>query len=134
MNLFKTVALLFCLLVIIGCTQPGKPPSTREHGVLLLDNRGGFSHPGRRIVLRADGSYTDTSYTDVVGDEQIRKGLYTLNPERTHLILSPQGGAAEELVRVDHDGQQYWVLEANRERITQPRESMLRQRSVRVIP
>ena len=129
MRLPQPVAFLFCLLVV-GCSQPSAPPPHRESGVLLLDNRGGFSHAGRRIALRADGSYTDTTYTDVIGDEHTKKGHYTLNPERTHLILSPQSGEVQDLVRVDYGGQQYWVRESDRERITQPSESWLRQISV----
>lgn len=134
MRLFQPVAFLFCLLVV-GCSQP-QPSATphRESGVLLLDNRGGFSHAGRRIALRADGSYADTTYTDVIGDEHTKKGHYTLNPERTLLVLSPEGGASQELFRVDYSGQQYWVREADRERITQPSQSWLRQISVRVVP
>jgi hypothetical protein len=101
---------------------------------LLLDNRGGYSHAGRRIVLRPDGSYTDATYTDVIGDEQTKRGHYTLNPERTHLILLSQSGEGQDLFRVDYGGQQYWVREADRERIKQPSESWLRQISVRVVP
>jgi hypothetical protein len=101
---------------------------------LVLDNRGGFSHGGRRIALRADGGYTDTSYTDVIGDEHTKHGYYTLNPERTRLILSADSGTSNELFRVDYRGQQYWVRESDRERITQPSESWLRQVSVRIVP
>jgi hypothetical protein len=106
----------------------------RESAMMMLDNRGGFSHAGRRIALRADGSYTDTTYTDVVGDEHTKTGHYVLNSEKTHLVLSPDGGASQELFRVDYGGKQYWVHEADRERITQPSESWLRQISVRVVP
>src|SRR6185436_18671212 len=89
----RRVALLFCLLVV-GCSHPSAAPR-RGSGVLLLDNRGGFSHAGRRIVLRTDGSYTDTTYTDVIGDEHTKRGRYTLNPEKTHLILARQNGEAQ---------------------------------------
>lgn len=137
MRLLYPIMFLLCLMVV-GCSQPSVTPPTetprRESGVLLLDNRGGFSHAGRRIVLRADGSYTDTTYTDVIGDEHTKRGVYTLNPERTHLLLSPEGSASQELFRVDYSGQQYWVRESDRERITQPSESWLRQISVRVVP
>jgi hypothetical protein len=132
MRLLQPVAFLFCLLVA-GCSHPSAT-SHRESGVLLLDNRGGFSHAGRRIALRADGSYTDTTYTDVIGDGHTKKGHYTFNSERTHLILSPQSGEAQDLIRVDYGGQQYWVQEADRERITKSSESWLRQISVRVVP
>ena len=132
MRLLRPVSVLICLLVV-GCSHPSATPHV-ESGVLLLDNRGGFSHAGRRIALRTDGSYTDTTYTDVIGDEHTKRGHYTLNPERTLLVLSPEGGASQELFRVDYGGQQYWVRESDRERITQPSESWLRQISVRVVP
>jgi len=131
MRLLQPVVFLFCLLVV-GCSHPSATPP-RESGVLLLDNRGGFSHAGRRIALRPDGSYTDTAYTDVIGDEHTKTGHYTLNPERTRLVLSPEDGASQELFRVDYGGQQYWVRESDRQRITQPSESWLRQISVRVV-
>jgi len=131
MRLLRPVSVLICLLVV-GCSHPSATPH-RERGVLLLDNRGGFSHAGRSIALPTDGSYADTTYTDVIGDEHTKIGHYTLNPERTLLVLSPASGASQELFRVDYGGQQYWVREADRERITQPSESWLRQISVRVV-
>ena len=115
----------------------GATPSSIPKGEsisLLLDNHGGFSHAGRRIALRADGSYTDTTYTDVAGNEHSERGHYTLNPDRTHLVLSPDGDASQELFRVDYGEHQYWVRGADRERIEQPSESWLRQISVRVLP
>ena len=84
------------MVLVVGCTQRIVTPH-REGRIVLLDNRGGDSHAGRRIALRVDGSYTDISYTDVVGDEHTKRGRYTLNPERTHLILLPKGGEIEDL-------------------------------------
>jgi len=132
MDILKPLTLLICVLVV-GCAQRGFPPH-RDSDILLLDNRGGFSHAGRRIILRADGNYTDTAYTDVVGGEDTKRGRYILNPERTHLVLSPEEGETPDLYRVDFGGEQYWVREADRERITQPTESWLRQISVRDVP
>ena len=145
MRLLQPLAVLICLLVptcshpsttvsLLSRTLPADHQSARESSVLLLDNRGGYSYVGRRIALHNDGTYTDTTYTDAIGGEHTQKGHYTLNPERTHLTLSPQSGAAQDLFRVNHGGQQYWVREADRERITQPSESRLRQTSVRVVP
>jgi hypothetical protein len=130
-RLLQPIALLFYFM-LIGCSQPSAT-SHRESGVLLLDNRGGFSHGGRLIALHPDGKYTDTTYTDVIGDHHTKRGNYTLNPKKTRLILSPEGGASQELFRVDYSGQQYWVREADREAITQSSESWLRQRSVRSV-
>ena len=83
--------------------------------------------------MLTNGGYTDTTYTDVVGDEHTKRGRYTLNAERTHLILSPDGGEKQELYRVDYAGQQYWVRQADRERIADSSEAWLRQISVRVV-
>src|SRR2546428_39787 len=72
---------LFCWFscgLIVGCTQ-GTVTSQRQSAVLLLDNHGGYSHAGRKIALRSDGSYTDTAYIDVVGDERAKRGRYTLS-------------------------------------------------------
>jgi hypothetical protein len=100
--------------------------------MLLLDNHGGYSHAGRRIALHSDGTFTDTRYTDVVGDERANRGVYTLNDEKTHLTLSPARGEAEHLYRVDCSHQQYWVQEQDRSRITESGQSWLRQISLRV--
>ncbi len=126
MCIFQLLTLLICAL-IAGCAH-------RENGAVLLDNRGGFSHAGRRIPLRADGSYTDTAYTDAVGGERAKRGRYTLNAERTHLVLSSEVGEAQHLYRVDYRGQQYWVRDDDRTRIVQSGEDWLRQISLRVVP
>jgi hypothetical protein len=135
----RVVTFLVCALVV-GCSQPSvKPRSNRpvlllDRAVLLLDNHGGVGHSGRRIELRTDGSYTDTIYSDFVGDEHTKAGHYALNPERTHLMLSPEGGETQDLYRVDYDGKQYWVREVDRRRITKSSESWLRQVSLRAVP
>lgn len=115
---------LLCCVLLLGCSSGSV--------VLLLDNHGGFTHGGRRIELYSDGSYSDTRYTDVVGLESVEHGVYTLNHEKTHLILSSASGEAEHLYRVDYSRQQYWVHEEDRLRITQSGESSLRQISLRV--
>jgi hypothetical protein len=117
-------------VVLTGCSS--RPQ--QESGVTRLDNRGGFSHEGRRVALRSDGSYTDTRYTDVVGDERTTAGRYTLDLEQRHLTLSPERGNVQHLSRVDYSGQQYWVRADERARITQSREPWLRQISLRVVP
>ena len=130
---------LLCLVFFIGCAAPSTPllASTvphRESALLLLDNRGGFSHAGRRVALQADGSFTDTTYTDVVGDGKARRGAYTLNAEKTHLVLSPESGDIEHLYRVNYGGEQYWVHDQDRARTTQASQSWFRQISLRVVP
>jgi hypothetical protein len=136
MRLLLPVIFLCCLLVV-GCSQPRSAPQSaprRESVVLLLDNNGGVGHSGRRIALLPDGGYTETIYSDVIGDEHTTKGRYALNPERTDLILSPESRAAEHLYRVDSRGKQYWIHDSERERITRLTESWLRELSLRVAP
>ena len=107
-------------------------PAQRETALLLLDNHGGFSHAGRRIALYSDGNYSDTSYSDVIGSERTRRGTYTLDAQRTNLTLLPAQGETEHLYRVDFGRHQYWVLEQERKRITEPNESELRRISLRI--
>lgn len=68
---------------------------------MLFDNHDGLSFSARRIALRADGSYADMHYTDVVGHERVKRGVYSLDAEKTHLPLSPKGGQTEHLYHVD---------------------------------
>jgi hypothetical protein len=110
--------------------RPGNIPAGAD---ILFDNHGGYSHAGRRVLLRPDGSYTDTAYTDVVGNERVKTGRYIFTAERTHVILIPQKGVAEDLFRVDHEAVQYWVAAADRERIPKADELRLRQISLRFI-
>ena len=117
---------------MIGCARPATSTASHERGSLLLDNHGGYSHAGRRIVLHSDRTFSDTRYTDVVGDERAECGVYTLNDENTHLTLSPARGETEHLYRVDYSHQRYWVQEQDRSRITESGESRLRQISLRV--
>jgi hypothetical protein len=133
MRIFHTLLYLFCFALVVGCTQQSITPH-RESTALLLDNHGGYSHAGRRIALLLDGSYTDTTYTDVVGDEHAKTGRYTLNAERTLLTLTPTHGEMQHLYRIDYGGQQYWVRDGERERITQSGEAQLRQISLTVVP
>jgi hypothetical protein len=121
--LLQTVIFLLCVLAL-GCAPTHK---------VMLDNRGGISHAGRRIALLANGSYTDTHYTDALGHDRTERGRYTLNAEKTHLVLSPERGEKQNLYRVDYGGQQYWVREGERDGITQSGEFWLRQVSLRVV-
>ena len=127
--------LAFCFATLTACSTP-QPSATqhREPGVVLLDNHGGFSHGGHRIELHPDGSYNQSTYSDVIGDDHTKHGRYTLTGERTLLTLSPHRGGAQRLYRVDYRGKQYWVRADERTRITKSDEDWLRQVSLRVIP
>lgn len=131
----RTMRLLFYLLcsaLMVGCTQKSTAP--RDEGALpLLDNHGGFAHSGRRVTLFPDGSYSDTTYTDVVDAKSMTttRGVYTLDADRTHLTLRPERGEVEHLYRVDYCRCQYWVHDQERHRITESKETWLRQTSLR---
>lgn len=101
---------------------------------IVLDNHGGFSHAGRRILLGLDGRYTDITYTDVVGGEREKLGRHIFTAHRTHLILMPDKGAAEDVFLIEHQGGFYWVHEADQKRVTEPGEFRLRQVSLRGKP
>ena len=81
--------------------------------------------------MQADGSYTDTRYTDVIGDQKTERGTCAFDPEKRHLTLSPTQGKAETLFRVDYRGQQYWVREQDMQRVADPADAWFRQISLR---
>jgi hypothetical protein len=81
--------------------------------------------------MHPDRSYTDTRYTDVIGDETVLRGLYSFTPDKTQLTLPRSDGTAEQLYRVDFRGSQYWVGEEDRDRIRAPDEAWFRQISLR---
>jgi hypothetical protein len=122
---------LLCAALPVGCTQKSTAPPA-DGTPPLLDNHGGFSHGGRRVVLLPDGSYSDTTYTDVLDAKPtMTRGVYTLSADRMHLILTPESGAAEHLYRVDYRQEQYWVHEEDQHRVTEASETELRQSSLR---
>jgi hypothetical protein len=98
---------------------------------VILDNHGGYSHPGRRVDLQPDGNYTDIRYTDEVGHQRVEGRLYTFDSEKRRLTLAPTHGEVEHLFRVDYGSQQYWVPEKYRQRITDPADAWFRQISLR---
>jgi hypothetical protein len=86
---------------------------------MVLDNHGGFGHPGRRIVLHPDGTFEQTLYTDIRGPEHDRalKGSYRFSEDRKQLTLASPRGGAQILYREPHAGKVYWVKAGERVRI-----------------
>jgi hypothetical protein len=136
----QILTLLFVLAIASGChSSPttSAPSFHRFYGgpdvIFAIDNHGGYSHLGRRISLKADRKCVQTTYTDAIGvDEEVKTGTYAQNANRTRLVLAWVGGQEEVLVRVDFQGLQYWVHEADREVITRPDQEYLRQISLRL--
>jgi hypothetical protein len=120
-----SLLLALACAVITGCAYPWSPPP-----LLVLDNKGGYSHAGRRLELYPEGNYKETRYTDAVGDAKKSRGTYALDSERTHLTLSPSEGKTEHLYRVDLDGHKYWVREEYKKHI-QADDGLARQVSLR---
>lgn len=138
MRVFLLIALVSCGLMV-GCAHRaasssyGSAPTKGSAGSapVILDNHGGYSHAGRRVGLQPDGSYTDTRYTDVIGDQKAERGTYTFDQHKMRLTLSPRQGEEQTLCRVDYQGQQYWVREQDRQRVTDPADAWFRQISLR---
>jgi hypothetical protein len=98
---------------------------------LELDNYGGFSHSGKRLRVFADNSYEQVSYTDVVGDQKVRRGKCSLDQKAGKLHLDSDKKDGDRLFRVSHDDKEYWVHEDEISRIKQSGESWLRPTSLR---
>ncbi|HTI72086.1 MAG TPA: hypothetical protein VMF06_19075 [Candidatus Limnocylindria bacterium] len=128
---------LTCVLAI-GCNQPvakdASPEASDDHSLMVLDNHGGYSHGGRRILLRADNHYKEIRYTDVRGTGTAASGQYTFNDRLTELTLVLDGGTPELLHLVPYQNKSYWVHEADRARVVRPGEDYLRQVSLRTEP
>lgn len=131
MRFVQSLLALLCCGLMASCAQRASAPSSDGGASVVLDNHGGYSHAGRRVALRPDGSYADTRYTDVVGDQRVEGGLYTFDAVKRHLTLAPKHGEAEHLCRVDYGSKQYWVREQDRQRTTDPADAWFRQISLR---
>jgi hypothetical protein len=116
---------LIALIAFAGSV--GAAPPAKRETVLTVDNFGGFSHLGRRVVVFADGGCADATYTDVQGHETSRACSCTLDRRAGRLTLD----GSERLLRIEHQGQDYWVHEDDAERIKRPGEDYLRQTSLR---
>ncbi len=125
---------------LLACNGgPGpSPQSPPEPLLLLLDNYGGDAHGGRRIELRFDGSFRNEWYSDVVTNDrdydEAYTGHFSLDAEQSHLELIPDDGPVEQLYRVDVGDVQFWIHEADRDRITDPDEITLQDESLQVVP
>ncbi len=131
MRFVHSILALVCSGLIVSCAHRASTPSANTRGFVVLDNHGGYSHPGRRIDLRPDDNYTDIRYTDVVGQQKVDCGLYTFDAKKRRLTLAPTHGEVEHLYLVDYGSQQYWVPEKDRQRIMDPAEAWFRQISLR---
>ena len=124
------------MLILVGATlrvllATGTEPEQKREVVLAVDNYGGFSHGGRRILVFADGSYEDVGYTDVVGSEKKLKGNCAFDLKAGTLTLDSDKKGGERLFRTSYDGKDYWVHKDEVDRIKKSVESRLRQTSLR---
>jgi len=128
------VALIAVGLVMTGCVSPhptGNPtkPAHRDDRILLLDNSGGYSHPGRRIELLEGANVIETRYSDVIGDQTVRRGRYVLNRDVLDLRFGDRGN--QQLRRVRYGNEIYWVYPNEVEKIALPEGTWLRQTSLK---
>ena len=99
---------------------------------LVLDNRGGYSHAGRALLLDPDGTFTEILYDCDLDNQEAHKGTYSLNRQRTHLRLFTNPTTVEDLYRITFLGKWYWVQAEDRERASKFGERWLRRTSLRV--
>ena len=128
------VALIAVVLVLVGCVSPhptGNPtrPAHRDDRILLLDNSGGYSHAGRQIELLEGGNVIETRYTDVIGDQTVRRGRYVLDRDVLDLRFGDRGN--QQLRRVPYGNEIYWVYPNEVEKIALPENTWLRQTSLK---
>jgi hypothetical protein len=119
----RIASLITFVALTLGCAHTSP--------FLVLDDHGGFSHAGRRVELQSDGSYTDIRYTDVIGDQRKKHGVYTIDEQKALLTLSPVQGEPERLYRMDFGSDRYWVPDRDRDRIKETNEDWLRQISLK---
>ena len=119
---------LFCLIVaafLSACAHSG----VVTERLMTLDNKGGFSHGGRRIELFTDGKAQETRYTDVVGDVTISNGTYILQGKTLTLNFGKEREVT--LVCVVSGSDRYWVRPENVDLIKNSSEWWLRQTSLK---
>jgi hypothetical protein len=124
---------IFALLIVAASLwlPPQVKAQSQQKVTLALDNYGGYSHGGRRVRVFADNSYQQVSYTDVVGDQKVRRGKCSLDLKAGKMHLDSDKKAGERLFRVSYDDKEYWVHEDELVRLKEPGENRLRQTSLR---
>jgi hypothetical protein len=130
----RHISLILISLLMVGCTSnPSREaPShltSQSDRVLILDNSGGYSHPGRRIELLRDGRVLETRYTDVIGHANRNGGTYQLADGVLDLRFGDRGN--QRLLRVAYDGDIYWVYPNEADDIRKPENARLRQTSLK---
>lgn len=129
-----TLSPIFTLLIVVinlGLAPLARAESQKPKPLLALDNYGGYAHPGRRITIFADNGYELVKYTDVIGNEKVRRGKSSVDLQAGTLHLDSDKKDGEKLFRVRYEEKEYWVHKDQVDRIKQADERMLRQNSLR---
>ena len=127
---YQGLGVLLCCALLNNCAATSDALRQKE-GWLILETHGGDSQTGRRIVLWANGTYVDTKYGGVVGDQSRMWGTYSFDASQERLTIRCDCGEHEVLYRVDYKGWRYWVSEQDRIRIAVPAENQFREMSLR---
>jgi len=125
---------IILVITMTGCTthptrHPPSQPLPIEGRILLLDNSGGYSHPGRRIELLQDGILIETSYTDVIGSQRERNGSYIIEGNTLKMKFGDRGD--QRLIRITYGDDIFWVYPNEVNKITSSDSLMLRQTSLK---
>lgn len=115
-----------CVILLTGCV--GTLTTAHEKAVLVLhDNDKGRRFSSRWIRFAADGRYVDIFTTDVAHKVRVKRGVYRMDQQRTHLTLQRNSGQTEHLYRVDYGQDRYWVHDKERTRHPGPSEFWLKE-------
>jgi len=120
------------ILAICGCSSFSRGDSTpaqKSSAILILDNNGGYSHPGRELQLFQNGQVIDTRYTDVIGDRRDRFGTYQITENNLTLKFGDRGN--ETLYKVRFDDTDFWVYSNEVKKIQRKDSEWLRQTSLK---
>ena len=126
----RPILMLFILATILCFAPPIHAQLQKQDTILAVDNYGGFSHLGKRILVYADNR-CEVTYTDAVGDEKTRVGKCIFDLTAGTLTLDGGKKENERLYRVSYGGKEYWVHQDEVNRIKHPTEEWLRQISLR---
>src|SRR6266478_4327569 len=114
MSNMKSIRILSSILgllvapVNLGLAAETQAEPQKQKPLLALDNYGGYSHGGRRVTVFVDNSYEQVSYTDMIGDQKLRRGKCSLDLTAGTLHLDNDKQDGEQLFRVKYEEKDYW--------------------------
>lgn len=129
---YSILSLLLCIFAL-GCAHDKSNHSElvtfHKDAILILDNSGGYSHPGWRLELLKNGQLISTSYTDAIGHERKRFGTYYLADDTLVIKFGDRG--TQTLKKIRYSDGIYWVYPDEVKKLLKPKNSWMRQISLR---